>query len=472
MTSASLAGVRQLPGWLKHCLLAGLLIAGCWIAAICYWRATDNTPAPGELMLSLLALPAALLLAFGIGPKVVAKRAAAPVASAQAQAGQASQGLPSAPPLAILTSALRSPHGASAEELSAAIADNKARADLDPDLVDDDGFPVMTARCSDATDEVLQEEITEWLAANGMAGLSFTDEQWRALTMASGVAGELASHAASRLIPRDAPAPMLQLIPLLPSEWGAEQRRAAGRWIEHTVTQFGWPPASVALAAPEAQTAAAERSPSSLPGTLAQCAAPAGTPLVAMVVACASYIGEQSVAEWAANASLFTSARPQGLIPGEGAAGLLLTDPQFAESTADAPFALLAPFHEARRDAAANEARHRGSALLAELAQTALKRDAAEPTAMAIVADTGHRANRVLELMGMASSVLPELDADADIVRVGAASGACDAVPFVTALALAHHHALERHAPVLFISNEDPYNRCAAVVRPAHQHLT
>jgi hypothetical protein len=289
--------------------------------------------------------------------------------------------------------------------------------------------------------------------------------------MASGVAGELASYAANQLIPRESPAPMLQLIPLLPAGWGLDQRRAAGRWIEHTVSQFGWPPASLALA-PEAQTAAARGWPSSLLGDLAQRAAPAGKPLVAMLVACASNIGEQSVAEWAANGSLFTSSQPQGLIPGEGAAGLLLTDLQLAQSIADAPFALLAPFHEARRDASADEPRRTASALLAELAQAALKRDAAELSATTIVADTGHRASRVLELMGMASSALPELDADTDIVRVGAASGACDAVPFVTALALARHQALERLAPVLFISNEDPFHRCAAVIRPAPQHLT
>ncbi|HEX9173749.1 MAG TPA: hypothetical protein VF861_13910 [Telluria sp.] len=471
MTSASLAGVRQLPTWLKNCLLAGLLITGCWVAAICYWLATDSTPASGELMLSLLALPAALLLALGIGRKVFAKRAAAPVASAQAETGQASPGLPSSPPLAIVASAVRSPHGSSAEELSATIAVNKARADLDPELLDEEGYPVMTARSTDATDEVLQEEITEWLAANGMAGLCFTDEQWRALTMATGVAGELASHAANQLISRDAPAPMLQLIPLLPAGWGVDQRRAAGRWIEHTVTRFGWPAASLALAR-DAQTAAAHGSPSSLLGNLAQRAEPAGKPLVAMLVACASNISEQSVAEWAASAALFTSSQPQGLIPGEGAAGLLLTDLRFAQSIAEAPFALLAPFHEARRDASADETRRTPSALLAELVQTALQRDAAELAATMIVADTGHRASRVLELMGVASSALPELDADVDIVRVGASSGTCDAVPFVTALALARHHALERLAPVLFISNEDPFHRCAAVIRPAPQHLT
>jgi hypothetical protein len=83
-----------------------------------------------------------------------------------------------------------------------------------------------------------------------------------------------------------------------------------------------------------------------------------------------------------------------------------------------------------------------------------------------IVADTGHRASRTLELMGLAAT-LPQLDDAVDVVPVGAALGTCGAVPFMTALALASHHARERNAPVLCISNEDPYLRWAAVVRPA-----
>lgn len=467
MTTASLAGVRQMPGWLKGAIGGALIFGGCWAGAVWYWRANNSTPAAGDLLLSLLALPAALLLAFGIGRKLVAMRAAPPAAAATAEPAQAAAALPSTPPLAILASSLRSPHGASVEELSAAIADNTARADLDQELVDEDGFPVMVARSSDATDEVLQEEITEWLVDNGMAALRFSDEQWRALTMASAVAGELASQAAHDLIPRDGAAPTLQLIPVLPEEWRIEQCRAAGMWLQHTVAQFGWPAVSITLAAPT-QTGAVAATPCSIVAELARRALAGDRPMVAMIVACASHIGEASVADWAANASLFTSAQPQGLIPGEGAAGLLLTDLRLAQSIEGAAFALLDRFEETRRETSADDSRRADTALLGDLADKAMKRGATAPLDVAmIVADTGHRASRVLELMGLASSAMPQLDADADVVRVGVASGTCDAVPLVTALALARHHALERCAPVLCISNEHPYHRSTAVIRPS-----
>jgi len=53
-----------------------------------------------------------------------------------------------------------------------------------------------------------------------------------------------------------------------------------------------------------------------------------------------------------------------------------------------------------------------------------------------------------------------------DIVRIGLASGSCGAVPVITVLALARHYARERNAPVLCVSNEDPFLRGAALVRP------
>lgn len=465
MPTYSIAAGRPLPDWLKGGLLAALVFGTCWGGAIWYWRATERMPANGDLALYLLALPLALVLAPWLGRKLIAQPASAPGTAPQAKPTQTAAA-PSAAPLAILSASLRSPHGASVEELSTAILDNKARVDLDQELVDDDGFPVLTARSGDATDEALQEEIMEWLARNGMPELRFSDEQWRALTLASAVAGELASHAASDLIPPEGAPPMLQLIPILPTEWHIEQRRAAGMWLKHTVAQFGWPPAHITLAAQVPPDAGV--TPSAVLGRLAHDGASTVAPEAGIVVSCASNIGEETVAQWAANRSLFTSAQPHGLIPGEGAAGLLVADLRLAQSIEGAVVALLDPVSEARRDSSADDARRADPKLLGGLAEGAVKPSGILLSDVAmIVADTGHRSNRVLELMGLASAAMPHLDGTDDVVRVSTASGSCGAVPFMTALALARHHALEREAPVLCISNEDPYHRCAAVVRPA-----
>jgi hypothetical protein len=186
---------------------------------------------------------------------------------------------------------------------------------------------------------------------------------------------------------------------------------------------------------------------------------------MAMVVACSSHIGEETVAQWAANGSLFISSQPKGRIPGEGAAGLLIGNQ--ASLTESATIALLHGIEETRRDSSADESKRSDPKLLAELSERALKRTGMNASDVTmLIADTGQHAGRVLELMAHVSAGLPQLDETDDVVRVGVASGTCDAVPFITALALGRHYVLEREAPVLCVSNEDPYRRVVALMRP------
>ncbi|MGZ8315971.1 MAG: hypothetical protein ACXW3B_12455 [Telluria sp.] len=462
--TTSLAHVRPMPGWVKGSLLAVPVFGACWGGAIWYWRASSGSPETSDLFLFLVALPVGLFLAFWLGRKVIEARLAVPATVTPDQAAMATAA-PEAPPLAILAASLRSPHGASPEELATTIADRKARADLDQELVDDNGFPVMTARCIDARDDALQEEITDWLSLNNVSELSLNDEQWRAIAMATVVAGELASKAACDLIPTEGVAPVLHLMPILPPEWKIEQRRVVGVWLRHSVAQFGWPSAQVTVAVETAEPATL----SAVLGHLSNHAAAKDTPLAAIIVACASHIGDASVAQWVEQTTLFAPSRPHGQIPGEGAAGLLVTDVGQARTIDDAVFVVLGPACEARRDSSTDDIKRADATALLDVAMLALKRGAAELSDVAmIVADTGHRSNRMDELMGLALPAMPQLDAAVDVVSVGLATGTCGAVPFVTALALARHHVLERDASVLCISNEDPFVRSAVLLQPAN----
>jgi hypothetical protein len=369
-------------------------------------------------------------------------------------------------PLAILASALRSAHGASAEELAAAIAGGKARADLDRELIDDDGFPVMAARSNDASDAALQEEIVEWLAQHGMAELRFSEAQWRALMMASAVAVDLTLSAIASLADTEASLPMLQVVPILPSDWQSDQRQAASLWIKHTVERSGWASADIAMPV-EPPSGASQAAPSAVFSRLAQATFEKAQPLAAMVVACASHISQETVDQWAAAGKLFTSSRPQGLIPGEGAVGLVLTDLEQARSKQLTDFVLLEPVEAAQHGVSADDIKRIDPNVLQELTRRAAKRRNVDFTEVVmIVADTGQRSSRMLELMGYASVTMPQLDEADDIICVGVACGSCDAVPFMTALALARHYVLERFGPVVCVSNEDARVRQAALIQP------
>lgn len=457
----------MMPGWLKGGMLIVLCCAASWGGAVGYWSSTNRMPSTADLALLLVALPLGLLVLFLVGRKAIAAFGAAPAAAAQTVAAPATAAAaaPSLPPLAILATSLRAPHGASAEALSAALAEQSARPELDPELVDDNGFPVMTARCHDAANPGLQADVEAWLEQNGMSGVQLNAEQWRAVAMGSAVVAELVAIAAGSLLPAEGAPPMLHLLPVLPPEWGLQQRRAAGLWLRYTLSQAGWPAAAISLAA-ELPSDARGASPSAVLKRLAHHGASAGGPLAAIVVACDSHVGEDSIGQWSDDRILFTSSRPQGAIPGEGACGMLLSDLQQA-TAGGAAIALLSPASEARLGSSADERKRADATLLGTLAEAALACAATEAGAVAMLAaDTGHRTSRVLELMAASSKAFPQLD-DSDILRAGASLGSCGAVPFMAALVLAHHHALEKGAPVLCISNEDPYRRCAVLVRPA-----
>lgn len=468
MTATTVTPGRALPGWLKTGLLAVLVFALCWGGAIAWWQSADSEPGAGDLVLMLLALPCGMLLVFKLGKKFVLPRLAVPAAAVAGVAAPPSAqaaAAPSAPSLAILAAALRSPHGASPEELAAAIAEGKARPDLDPQLVDGKGFPITAARRDGAADEASKEEIGDWLTANGMADMRFSELQWRALTLGSAVARDLASYAVLEFFPTEDSPPALRLIPILPARWSAEQRASAGMWFKHLIVRGGWPAASVTCIDASGVTGAG---PSAVIDQFAFDASPANSRLAALVIACESNIDQEVVSGWESDDLLFTASRAQSLIPGEGAAGLLLTDLGTLKSLPGAVHALLDPFVEARRDASIDHDKRADPKPLAGLVERACKQAAVDMSDVAmLIADTGEHTNRMHELMGFASATLPQLETSSDVACVGASSGTCGAVPYLTALALSHHHALGRAAPVLCVSNEDAHHRCATMVRPA-----
>ncbi|PWF39412.1 hypothetical protein [Massilia glaciei] len=456
-------------GWLGRTLPAAAVVGLCWGGAIWYWRATNRAPSTSDLVSFLLVLPPLVLLALWLGRKLISLQAAPAMAVPAAQPAPP----PARPvPLTVVATALRTPHGSAVEELAKALAANGAGPDLDPDLTDDNGFPVITARSDDAADPAMQEAIAAWLELKAVPDPDFSDEQLRALVLGGAVVAELSARAAGHTAIGEPSAqpPMLQIVPLWQGGWRLEQRLAAGMWFGQVVGMNGWPPARIVLGAEQAaETAGA---PSAALARLVRQHALDNSPLLALVLACGSHIGEGSVRAWSDSAALFCASRPQGLVPGEGAAGLLLADAGQARLITDEPLLLL---HSAdgRRDDSADGARRVDAKLLRALAGKVMADAGAEFSTVAmVVADTGHRNSRVTELMDTARHALPQLDQSEDVIRVAAGCGSCGAVPFMSALVLAHHHAGALAAPVLCFSNEDPHHRSAALIGPAAPALS
>lgn len=448
-----------MPHWLKSLLLGVLVFLCCWGSAIAYWRITDRVPANWELAVYLLGLPLLLLLAFRFG-QILFPRNGTALSTTQSSTPKPAE-TPPAQGLAILAASVRTPCGASPEELAAAIAANKAGPSLDPELLDDGGYPVMTARSNDAVDTDLQEEIARWLEQNGINTLNFKAEQWRALILATLVTRELVQIAAEDF--RSQSLLRLQLVPILP-DWSGDYRRAAAEWLRNTAATSGWTKADIYLdeeLLEEADEAGAPFIFDRLAaGVLEQ-------PSLAVVVACSSNIGEETVRKWAADKTLFSSSKTNGAIPGEGAAGLLLGQLSQAKAMESNVYVCLDEMNQGRLGISAQETKRVDPKLMSQLIDSALKRASAHDNdVVKIVTDADHRPNRVLELISCSSTRMPQIDGTEDVLKVGVATGCSGAVPFITALALARHHVLELQAPVLAVSNRDAYHRVAALVRP------
>jgi hypothetical protein len=441
--------------WLGRGALVALVFALCWGGAVWYWRATNRMPAAGDLALYLLILPVGLLLAVWLGRRLVAVAAAAPVAAAEAAAPDLTPP-PAQPPLVILDAALRLPHADNAGKLAAALADASARPALDARFVDNNGYPVMTARADSAQDPSVQAACHRWLNEQGMGAVAPDTAQWRALILATGAVADLAGPAAAAWL--DADAPMLRVVALTPSDWPAPLRRATAQWLGHTVVAHGWPASQVSVAADDGGAAV-------LLQRLA--AAPPG-PQLTLLFACDSRLEQATVDAWADAETLFTSATPQGLIPGEGAAALLLADQLQAVRHGAVDYTLLHALAFDHRAQSADASKRADATLLAQLSEQVLARSSIPAANVKlIVADSGQRVTRVLEVAGVIDAAVPHLDTGDDVLALGAASGTCGAVPFVAALVLSHQQARERAAPVLCVGNEDPLFRCAALIGPA-----
>ncbi len=397
---------------------------------------TTSPPAPGWLG--------------RIGGRLLARQPVAQVATAPAVQQDAVQE-PPCPTLSILAGALCTPHGASADELGAALAANKVDADLDRELVDDDGFPVMSARCEQAGDAAVREEIADWLDTCATPAPRFGDEGWRALVLGTAVLRELADRAAG-LLGADEGAPLtLQLALVLPADWQMEQRQAASMWCRQVLAQADWPAVRIGLAEPAAPAP-----------HIARLAQQTEKNTATILLAFCSHVGQETVDRWSANGTLFTSFHPRGHIPGEGAAGLLLGP------AADGAGIVHLSLEAEACDPASASLKRLSPQRLNTLAGRLLQGAAIAPAAIAmVVADAGADTRHALELMEFGGATAPHLDNASDIVRLGPACGACGAVPFVAALALAAHAALEHDAPLLCVGNDAPHLRALALVRPA-----
>ncbi len=444
-----------MQNWLKRSLLIIGVFGICWIAAVWYWRSTTRMPDTGDLALAMLVIPLTLVAGYWLAKKTFgdsgadaptvpnAPSAGEPEAPARlaeqgaADGGAAASQAQAAPwlPFRVIGAALRMPHGDSPAELAAAFAEGQARLDLDPELTDTQGFPLLAGRVPDVDLAPLEE----WLSSQQPEPRTPAAQHLRAMAMGGEIAGQLALQAWDY-----GSEGLLQLLPLIPQDWPQSTQELTAHWLAHNAISEGWPQErlKLRLAAPATPLAA-------LRALSAQAAGPAAAaPMLSAVIAFDSNIDADAVESLAVNGKLYGPRNPNGRMPAEGAAGILLQPPaQPGEG-----LHLLA-LHA------------RESTPLNELAKDALVHSQGGLPAF-VTADTDHRASAMSDLMQCVEANAPELDTNTSLACIGAACGHTGSAGALAAIALANEQATDSGGFALALSNTEPTQRFAMLVGP------
>lgn len=457
--------------FLKTGLLLALVFGVVWLAVIIWWQESRTLPTGVDIGLYLFALPLALIAAGWAGLRIARARREARAAAAATPAAAPGDQAPVAPPaatrLVVLASTARAAPGSDAAAIHEALA-KQQRPDLDDTLKNARGFPIFSARAAHLDNDMLREA-AETHAAPAAAQ---AEDCLRATALLCEVVESLSRDARAHVLEHGTPErdddwPLLQVELLLPAQWPPSAR-------EHALAQArliaAWPASRLTLRQHEARDALASD------GLLRQLALEPATPARAplrIVASADSYIDTHVVQDWDADGLLVDSANPQGRVPGEAAAGLLL-DLNLAEAGANAPpappagaFALaLSPM--AHRATGADARGAASEPMLAELANRFLQQqDRRVEDIRALVSDADHRGSRPLETAGLASTLFTALDPNQDCLAVGGACGYTGAAAHLLTLAVASEACAQAEAPVIAVMTQDPALRTLALLSPS-----
>lgn len=450
---------------LKKSLLVLALFAVVWLAVIIWWQESRTLPTGVDIGLYLFALPLAVLGALWLGARAV-RAARAPKPEPLASAPAADEAPAALAKLRIVAVAARAAAGPDAAGIAEALAEQQ-RPELDPELKTLQGFPIFAARVPQLDDVELYAAARE----RGAPAEALATAGLRATALLADIAATLTNDAHRRVTELDVPArdedwPLLRFDIVLPASWPQAARERARAQV--LAAAGVWPDTRVSATEHGARDAMAV---DMLLRELASASSSAAdAPTWRIVLAADGYVDQDLVAQWDADAMLLTHANPQGRVPGEAAAGVLLGQAH-STSTADATDVHVALSPVTHRQKPADARGAQAEPALADLTRDLVQRAAIAPDSVIhVISDADHRGSRPLEALNVASQLFEHLDTAKDCHAVGVACGHTGVAASLLTLAVACEACMqsESQPAVVTLTLQDPALRCASLVyRPA-----
>lgn len=474
---------------IRSLAVGALAFAAVWLVVILYWRSTGATPATGQILGYLLLLPLLLIGVFLLVRWLIrrgrTRRAAAgPAATVDGEStADSTAAIEPDRVLHLLASAVLSRAGSSGDAVAQALLAPQ-RPSLHPELRDRMGLPMFAAQVDDLDVAHVRASVTGLLPDPRPRSSAFGEDQLRALALLEPVAEELL-HAAlpepvettdeamrdagtlhphamhhSRSSRAAAPAPLapvLHIRLLLPATWPEPVRRACATWLDDKARAIGFAGAMFRIeVSPVAGVADVWR----LLDRLADADTRADTD-THLLLAAHSLIDGGTVDRLDAGRMLLVSGNPEGLIPGEGAAGVLVSASAPPDGTRWSPLRLHRVVH-----APAGQGRAAGRALAVLMQRALASAGVPREQVAAVFSDADHRPSRAIEIAAAITACLPELDPVEQGRHLGIACGETGAVATLAVLAAAAAQASADDRPVLLASVADREVRFAGLLSP------
>ncbi|MCA0394763.1 MAG: hypothetical protein LCH70_11720 [Proteobacteria bacterium] len=450
-----------------------LVTALVWLTVIAYWQSAEVHPGKRDLLLYLGLLPLAIfaVLALGkLGFDGARRKAGAPADKSRDPVEAVAADAPPPEParaIAILAGALQVPAGQEAAHVLAALS-TPASPSLHDRLKDGSGFPVFAA-----WDRSLDVEQAHAVIEAMRDRPVTAPEASRALALLMPVAADLVATIAAHgpaAHPRDALAAMpaavvarLQVSLFLPTDWPAALGDAARDWLADEALAAGLPAEHLAIEVlPTTSAADLWRKIAAI----AQARTERAAPVQHLLLACQSMVGERSVHRLEQAGRLLSARQPEGIVPGEGAAGVVLLPGDDRDQFALPPRTLLRAQATAQRGVSW-QARS-ATAQIAEQWQQLF--DTVPGTASgdvrAVVSDADLRRSRAAAIGSALTQAAPQLEPDGDGLHTGVACGELGIVAPLALLALASAKADATGAPVVAMAVAEADQRTLALVTP------
>lgn len=475
--------------FLKRAALCLSVFVIVWIAAIAWWSSTRQIPGSAQEVGILFALPVAIIC----GSILALRTRAVSPATGASESSTARVSISEAPNASnarqlratIAHVAIRTAQGNSPDAIDTALSEG-VRAQLDPKLTDDHGFPVRAARVTTLDDEELHET---WQAAWHDQPLA--DNTLRAIALLEEVVLDTADALGhdARVAPLPGVQSRVQFIVVVDSGWDNALCTTLAKHLHNRVEQQS-PHLSIGITPVKGHTAASALAQLDL-AIMALVHTPQETRTSDaarwyVIAAAHSSLDDVTIAEALRAGRLFTPSNQNGEIAGESATAIALgADMQRVaasgtttdEATDDAsheapednqPIAILArPALRSGDEPDAKTPKETGALLEAVTHRAVELAGIAADSIGGIVADKGTQPTHAVELALFTSAHFPKLEPLVDTVALDGGCGATRAAGALLAVALAAHRAQSKSHPVLCTTLGDAAAVSAVVLLPA-----